>query len=118
MIVTALLIALGLWQQATPAADNPALDGPAPTHAERCYGQVMLLIEEAAASGPVAGPSWFIRDYWGERLPEDRPDEREAQVRERLLKDQHEDLAAFAVERSACINEAIDAGAVPGMGPA
>ncbi len=87
--------------------------------AEVCYAHVMLLIEEAAReTGRVAGPSWFIRDWWGEELDEAQStDDREAVVKTAVAKRGTEDPAGFASERSACIQEAIKAGAVPGMEP-
>lgn len=85
--------------------------------AEVCYAHVMLLIEEAAReTGRVAGPSWFIRDWWGARLDEAQSTrDREAAVKAAVAKRGAEDAAGFASERSGCMQEAIKAGAVPGM---
>nr|WP_314435365.1 hypothetical protein [uncultured Brevundimonas sp.] len=85
--------------------------------AEVCYAHVMLLIEEAAReTGRVAGPSWFIRDWWGARRDEAQSArDRERAVKAAMAKRGTEDAAGFASERAACIQEAIKAGAVPGM---
>lgn len=109
MIVIASALAVLLAGQAAPRSEAADL------HAERCYAHVMLLIEEAAEDGPVAGPSWFIRDWWEARLPSRSTPERKAAVRQALLTEEGADLTAFAADRAVCIEEAIDAGAVPGM---
>lgn len=106
----AATLALFLVGQTAPANDAASV------HAERCHGHVIRLIEEAAAEGPVAGPSWFIRDWWEQRLPQTSTPETRAAVREVLLAEEDADLAAFATERTVCIEEAIEGGAVPGWG--
>jgi len=94
-----------------------------PERAELCHAHINAFIaEEAEATGRVAGPSWFIRDWWSARLPEPgtpgaltdaQRREREANMPARKTADPD----GFRAEQKACITEAIDAGAVPGMGP-
>lgn len=107
-----LLFALATVQ--VPPAAVPELK-PVPARAEICYAHINALIADAMAeTGRVAGPSWFIRDWWGARLDEAQDtDERVAAVREWLAARRTADEAAYDTERHACIREAIDAGAVP-----
>ena len=115
MILALSLMSLGLVSQDVPPMTDAEV--AAAVRAERCHAHVMLLIEEVAATGPVAGPSWFIRDWWQARLPETSTDEGRAATRAGLLMEKAQDAEVFVEERRACINEAIDAGSVPGMGP-
>jgi hypothetical protein len=87
--------------------------------AELCRAHTMLLIADAyKEGGRVAGPSWFIRDWWSAKLNEAQlSDERVAEIESTLKRRRTEDPQAFAAERAACIEEAIKAGAVPGMEP-
>ena len=90
--------------------------------AEICLAQIESLIVEASQeTGRVAGPSWFIRDWWIARLPEPgQPGALSEEARRKAVADaaarKEADPDAFAAERRSCISEAIDAGAVPGMG--
>lgn len=89
---------------------------PPPERAEVCYAHVMLLvIESAEASGRVAGPTWFIRDWWDERLTDDQlgPD-RQAAVLESVRARLAAEPEATKAEGDGCFEEAIKAGAVPG----
>lgn len=85
--------------------------------AEICHAHVMILIEDAAReTGRVAGPSWFIRDWWGARLTDEQStDDREARVKTAVMQRRIRDADGFAEEHTDCIQEAIKAGAVPGM---
>jgi len=87
--------------------------------AEICYAHVMILIEDAAReTGRVAGPSWFIRDWWGAKLDAAQStDDREATVKAAVKQRRVRDADGFAAEHSDCIQEAIKAGAVPGITP-
>lgn len=107
MILTAPILAL------TPQ------ETPEPSKAATCYAYVMLDIGEAMAeSGRVAGPSWFVRDYWEERLTEDELDAAAQEAAEEIMKGRKDtDTDAYRTAGDACYDEPIDAGAVPGMGP-
>ena len=112
------------WLMAAMAltADPQAEGAAKPARAETCLVQIETLIVEASQeTGRVAGPSWFIRDWWIARLPEPgQPGAlSEAQRRQAVMDAPARkavDPEAFAEERRGCITEAIDAGAVPGMG--
>lgn len=113
MIITALLLSV-------LAADPD----PQPPRAALCLAHMDAMIAEAQReTGRVAGPSWFIRDWWTARLPEDgTPEALDAEQRTRLEVSMAGRKAAdpeeYRAELQACVDEAIDAGAVPGMGPA
>ena len=100
-------------------------DAPAhpPVRAELCSAHIEAFIaEQAEATGMVAGPSWFIRSWWSERLPEDgTPDALSEEQRTALIAAmpgrKASDPVAFQAELGSCIDEAVAAGAVPGMGP-
>lgn len=110
------MLALVLVGQAPPP--------PEPARAELCSAHIEAFIAETAqATGRVAGPSWFIRDWWAARLPEDGAsgaltDEQRAALVAALPARKAAEPEGFQAERAACLQEAIDAGAVPGMGPA
>ena len=106
MIVAAALLFLS-------AAD------PQPPRAELCLAHVNALIAEAQReTGRVAGPSWFIRDWWTARLPEDgTPGALTAEQRTRLELSMAErkaaDPDAYRAELGSCVDEAIEGGALP-----
>jgi len=109
MILSALL--------ALTAAD-PTLE-----QAQACRAHMELFIKDVAReSEHVAGPTWFIRDWWTLKAIEaGAPDDDGATLK--ALKSNLEQVRAetpenFAAGRQACIDKAIEAGAVPGMGPA
>ncbi|MEN5169448.1 hypothetical protein ABE444_07775 [Brevundimonas pondensis] len=112
------------WLMATMMlAADPGADAAAKAaRAETCLAQIESLIVEASQeTGRVAGPSWFIRDWWIARLPEaGQPGALSEAARRQAVADapdrKEADPQAFAEERRSCITEAIDAGAVPGMG--
>ena len=91
--------------------------------AQACRAHMELFIEDVAREGEhVAGPTWFIRDWWERKAVEaGAPDDDEAALR--ALKSNLEQLRTEAPDRFAggrqhCVDTAIEAGAVPGMGPA
>jgi len=99
------------------------LAGDAPTleQAQRCRAHMELFIEEVAAeSEHVAGPTWFIRDWWTLKAIEaGSPDDDDAVIEGlkrglTALRAEHADR--FDAERRSCVDTAIEAGAVPGMG--
>ena len=108
MITTALLISL-------LAGDADAQ----PPRAELCLAHVNAMIaEEASATGRVAGPSWFIRDWWSARLPEEGTAEALSAEQRRQLElsmtgRKAADPDAYRAELQACVAEAIDGGALP-----
>ena len=112
MIVTPLLLSLLV-----------ASPDPQPSRAELCLAHMNAMIAEAQReTGRVAGPSWFIRDWWTARLPEEgAPGALDAEQRTRLELSLPGRKAAdpdkHRGELQSCVNEAIEAGAVPGMGP-
>lgn len=92
-----------------------------PMRAEVCLAHINVMIaDDMRESGRVAGPSWLIRDWWRERVPEDgqpgalTPEQR-AGLEQAIVERKARDLQAHGVELGACVDEAIDAGAVPGM---
>lgn len=102
-----------------------SLPDPAPTleQAQICRAHLEILIEDVARDGGhVAGPTWFIRDWW-ERQAEEAgaPDDDGAALmgaRIALGAMSITEAERFEAERQACVDTAIEAGAAPGMGPA
>ncbi|MFN3353147.1 MAG: hypothetical protein ACK4Z5_06020 [Brevundimonas sp.] len=90
---------------------------PPPSRAEVCHAHVSMMIEEALAeNGRVAGPSWFIRDWWDERRTDaERETVRERHVSVGLRALKAADPEVWEEQRSSCIDEAINGGAVPGL---
>ncbi len=89
---------------------------PPPSRAELCYAHINAFIaEQMNATGRVAGPSWFIRDWWDEKLADgqERDGLRQAAVTEWLTGRQTTEGEAVKAELQACIDEAIEAGALP-----
>jgi len=90
-----------------------------PVRAELCLAHVNVMIADAMReSGRVAGPSWFIRDWWEERTPEsDQPGGLTAEQRQALEASMSErkarDPVAYDAELQACVDEAIEGGALP-----
>jgi hypothetical protein len=90
-----------------------------PGRPELCLAHVNVMIAEAMReTGRVAGPSWFIRDWWEARTS--RPDDAgaltgeqrtalEASMAERKARDPD----AWRAELQACVDEAIEGGALP-----
>lgn len=99
-----------------------ALLAPSPSLEEvrTCQAHVALIIEDVAREGrPVAGPTWFIRDWWDQQAEEaGAPEDDTAAVSARKAElERGRTLApeAFQAGRGRCVDLAIDAGAVPGM---
>ena len=96
---------------------------PSLEQAQACRAHMEILIEDVARDGGhVAGPTWFIRDWW-ERQAEQAgaPDDDGADltgVKIALGAMSIAEPERFEAERQACVDTAIEAGAVPGMGPA
>lgn len=94
-----------------------------PVRAELCLAHMNLMIADAVReTGLVAGPSWFIRDWWEARVPEAGTRdaltrEQRAALEQTLVERKGRDPERHNAERGSCVDEAIDAGAVPGMGP-
>lgn len=92
---------------------------PEPARAEVCLAYVNAMIVEASnETGRVAGPSWFIRDWWAERLPEPgAPGALTEEQRTALVASMPARKAAdpekYQAELRSCVVEAMDAGAVP-----
>lgn len=106
-MIVALLFAL--------AVPDPA----PPVRAELCLAHVNAMIVEASReTGRVAGPSWFIRDWWSARLPEDgAPGALTAEQRTALELSMTGRRAAdpdgYRAELQSCVGEAIEGGALP-----
>lgn len=111
----ALLLAQSLALSGSPVTPYPS----DMQRAELCRAHVMLLIADAyKESGRVAGPSWFIRDWWSAKLTDAQlKTERTNAVEAVVARRRTETPARFDEERAACIQEAIQAVAVPGMAP-
>ncbi len=97
-------------------------DAPTLEQAQRCRAHMELFIEEVAAeSEHVAGPTWFIRDWWTLKAIEaGSPDDDDATIdglKRGLAALRAEHSHQFDAERQSCVDTAVEAGAVPGMGP-
>jgi hypothetical protein len=100
------------------ATADPTLE-----QAQTCRAHMELLIEDVAReSAPIAGPTWFIRDWWTLKAIEaGAPDDDEAIIgglKEGLTRLRADEPERFDTGRQACVDKAIEGGAVPGMGPA
>ncbi|NJC40282.1 hypothetical protein GGQ87_000540 [Brevundimonas alba] len=90
-----------------------------PARAELCLAHINTMIaEEANATGRVAGPSWFIRDWWSARLPEEGSaealsTEQRTQLELSMPERKAADPDAYRAELQSCVREAIDGGALP-----
>lgn len=97
-------------------AANPEVE---PSRAELCLAHMNAMIAESQReTGRVAGPSWFIRDWWSAKLPEEEsPEALTAEQRTRLELSMPErkvsDPEAYRAELQSCVGEAIEGGAVP-----
>jgi hypothetical protein len=106
-----LFLTLGL------AVADPTLE-----QARACQAHMEIMIEDTARDGgPVAGPTWFISDWWTRKAAEaGAPDDDGAAltgVTIGLGAMSTAEPEQFRAERQACVDTAIEAGAVPGMGP-
>ena len=92
---------------------------PQPARAELCLAHVNAMIAEASReTGRVAGPSWFIRDWWTARLPEEGQAgaltaEQRARLELSMAERKAADPEAYRSELQSCVGEAIDGGALP-----
>jgi len=108
MIVAALLLSV--------LAANPDPESP---RAELCLAHVEAMIAEAQReTGRVAGPSWFIRDWWSARLPEDDAPgaltaEQRAGLEASMAERKTADPEGYRAELQSCVGEAIEGGALP-----
>lgn len=99
------------------AGTDPTLE-----QAQTCRAHMELFIEDVAReSEQIAGPTWFIRDWWTLKAIEaGAPEDGDAAIEGRkrdltALRVEHSDR--FDAGRHSCVDTAIEAGAVPGMGP-
>lgn len=106
MLTSILILAM-----ASPAAE--------PVRAEVCLAHVNVMISEAAReTGRVAGPSWFVRDWWSARLPEDGATDA-LTVEQRTALEASVDARRqvepeqYRARLSSCVDEAIEGGALP-----
>ena len=94
-------------------------DAEPPPRAELCLAHVNAMIAEASReTGRVAGPSWFIRDWWSAKLPEEAAadaltEEQRAALEASMPARKAADPDAYRAELQSCVNEAIDGGALP-----
>jgi hypothetical protein len=92
---------------------------PEPARAELCLAHVNAMIAEAMnETGRVAGPSWFIRSWWDERLPEAGApgaltEEQRTALEASMPARRAADPDKHRAELQGCVNEAIDGGALP-----
>ena len=92
---------------------------PEPPRAELCLAHVEAMIGEAEReTGMVAGPSWFVRSWWMARLPEDGAagawsEEQRQALAASMPARKTADPEAYQAELQSCVDEAIDAGALP-----
>ncbi len=101
-----------------------ALTVPGPTleQAQMCRAHMEVFIEDVAGeSAHVAGPTWFIRDWWTLKAIEAGSPEADDAIIDALKRDlatlRAEHSEQFDAGRQGCVDTAIEAGAVPGMGP-
>jgi len=98
-------------------------DAPTLEQARTCQAHVDIMIEDVAREGGhVAGPTWFIRGWWERKAGEaGAPEDDAAAVaaaKAGLGSMSVAEPERFRADRQACVDTAIEAGAVPGMGPA
>ena len=92
---------------------------PQPARAELCLAHVNAMIAEASReTGRVAGPSWYLRDWWTARLPEEGQAgaltaEQRAQLELSMAERKAVDPETYRAELQSCVGEAIDGGALP-----
>ena len=83
-----------------------------------CIARVDGFIARLSAKGPVAGPTWQVRDWWDKRswdMDETRRERELKAARERAAALAQSDPAAAEAAETACVDEAIAGGAVPGL---
>jgi hypothetical protein len=99
-----------------------AIAGPTLEQAQTCRAHMELFIEDVAReSDHVAGPTWFIRDWWDRQAEAAGAPDDDGQaaglIKTGLTLMRAGEPERFDAERQDCIDTAIDGGAVPGMGP-
>lgn len=99
-----------------------AIADPTLEQARTCRAHMEIMIEDTARhGGPVAGPTWFISDWWTPKAVEaGAPDDDRAAMAAattRLEAVSMVEPEQFRAERQACVDTAVEAGAVPGVGP-
>ncbi|MCS6627785.1 hypothetical protein N0B44_33270 [Roseibacterium beibuensis] len=99
-----------------------AFPDPTLEQAQACRAHMELFIEDVAReSENIAGPTWFIRDWWNVKAEEAGAPDDDGQIvgliKTRLTLMRTDQPERFDAERQDCIDTAIDGGAVPGMGP-
>lgn len=98
------------------AASAPAEE---PARAELCLAHINTMIAEASReTGRVAGPSWFVRDWWAARLPPEedasaRSAEQRGALEASMPRRRDADPEAYRAELQSCVDEAIEGGALP-----
>lgn len=97
-------------------------DAPTLEQAQACQAHMEIMIEDVArGGGHVAGPTWFIRGWWERKAAEaGAPEDDSAELaaaKTGLGAMRTAEPERFRGERQACVDTAIEAGAVPGMGP-
>lgn len=91
---------------------------PTLEEAQTCRAHVELLIEDVAKEGGhIAGPTWFIRSWWDRKgeaagAPDD-DGAALAAVKAGLERLRAEDADRFKAGRQACVDTAIEGGALP-----
>lgn len=83
-----------------------------------CIVQVDAFIARIASEGPVAGPTWQIRDWWDERswdIDETRLERELREERDRANELARTNPSAADAMQGSCVREAIEKGAVPGL---
>lgn len=93
---------------------------PTPDQTRTCRAHMELFIEDVAREGgQIAGPTWFIRDWWDRQAEEaEAPDDGGAAAAARkaeLERQRASNPDEFQTGRGVCVDTALDAGAVPGM---
>lgn len=107
--MTPLILTIAALQ--TPPAE--------PVRAELCLAHMNVMIADAMReTGRVAGPSWFIRDWWDERTPEPGAPgaltrEQRTALEQTLVERRAADPQRYEAELDACVKEAIDGDALP-----
>lgn len=97
------------------AASAPAEE---PARPELCLAHIDAMIAEASReTGRVAGPSWFIRDWWVARLPPEDvaalSTEQRAALEASMATRRDADPEAYRANLQSCVDEAIEGGALP-----
>lgn len=98
------------------AASAPAEE---PARSELCLAHINTMVADASReTGRVAGPSWFIRDWWAARLPPEGgagalSTEQRGALEASIPRRRDADPEAYRAELQSCVDEAIESGALP-----